>query len=109
MGHKSLLRSPASFAVGEGTSAENCSRREARCTLAGDGETLEISAAGALGGRAFYDPGEAYTFLGATDEPAGEVLLIPARSSAPLTLSLRLGAVGDPLAALQNGASREEP
>lgn len=84
------------------------SPREARCTLAGDGEALEISAVGDLGGRAFYDPGEAYTFLGATDEPAGEVLLIPACSSAPLTLSLRLSAIDDPLAALQNGASREE-
>lgn len=70
--------------------------REAHCTLAGDGETLEISAVGALGGRAFYDPGEQYTFLGATDEPRGEVLLIPARSSAPLTLSLRLRALGEP-------------
>lgn len=84
------------------------SPREARCTLAGDGEALEISAVGDLGGRAFYDPGEAYTFLGATDEPAGEVLLIPVCSSAPLTLSLRLSAIDDPLAALQNGASREE-
>ncbi|WP_262425188.1 hypothetical protein [Brachybacterium sp. Z12] len=32
------------------------------------------------------------TFLGATDEPGGEVLLIPARSSLPLTLTLRLSA-----------------
>src|SRR5699024_3112779 len=57
---------------------------------AGAAQRLEISAAGALGGRAFYDPGEAYTFRGAGDEPAGEVLLIPASSDAPLTLRLRI-------------------
>lgn len=64
--------------------------RSAHCHLRGAEESLEISAAGALGGRAFYDPGEAYTFLGASDEPAGEVLLIPASSDAPLTLRLRI-------------------
>ncbi|RCS74650.1 hypothetical protein CIK68_06195 [Brachybacterium alimentarium] len=63
---------------------------EARCTLRGQGERLEIAAAGQLGGRAFYDPGEAYSFLGASDEPGGDVLLIPASTATPLTLRLRL-------------------
>ena len=76
----------------EDTTWADVGPREARCTLEDGGETLEISAVGALGGRAFYAPGEAYTFLGATDEPDGEVLLIPARSSTPLTLSLCLAA-----------------
>lgn len=78
----------------EGTTTDDLPRA-AHCTLEGHGEALEISAAGALGGRAFYAPGEAYTFLGATDEPSGEVLLIPALSSTPLTLSLRLGVLGE--------------
>ncbi|WP_114853202.1 hypothetical protein [Brachybacterium sp. YJGR34] len=63
-------------------------RRSARCVLTGHGEALSVEASGALGGRAFYDPGEAYTFLGATDEPAGPVLLIPASTAAPLKLRL---------------------
>lgn len=63
---------------------------EARCTLRGQGERLEIAAAGQLGGRAFYDPGEAYSFLGASDEPGGDALLIPASTATPLTLRLRL-------------------
>ncbi|AXK46786.1 hypothetical protein [Brachybacterium saurashtrense] len=62
----------------------------ARCVLEGASERVEITASGALGGRAFYDPGEGYTFLGATDEPEGDVLLIPASSSAPLTVRLRV-------------------
>ena len=72
-----------------GTSGPDAGERSARCTLSGADERIEITASGALGGRAFYDPGEAYTFLGATDEPGGEVLLIPASSSDPLTLHLR--------------------
>lgn len=67
----------------------------AQYTLQGDSEQLVITARGDLGGRAFYDPGEAYTFLGASDEPDGEVLLIPARTSAPLTLALHLNAASD--------------
>lgn len=69
---------------------QSTARAEASCLLAGRSERLEITARGALGGRAFYDPGEAYTFLGATDEPDGLVLLIPASTSAPLTLRLRV-------------------
>ena len=67
----------------------------AGCHLDGDEESLVLSASGALGGHAFYDPGEAYSFLGASDEPGGTVLLIPASTSAPLTLSLRLGPARD--------------
>lgn len=63
---------------------------EAGCQLVTAGERLDISAQGALGGRAFYDPGEAYSFLGASDEPSGEVLLIPASTGAPLSLRLRI-------------------
>ena len=66
---------------------------EAGCQLVTAGERLGISAQGALGGRAFYDPGEAYSFLGASDEPSGEVLLIPASTGAPLSLRLRISAV----------------
>lgn len=86
------LAATAVPALAEDTTWADVGPREARCTLEDGGETLEISAVGALGGRAFYAPGEAYTFLGATDEPDGEVLLIPARSSTPLTLSLCLAA-----------------
>jgi hypothetical protein len=65
-----------------------------RCLLPGDEEQLEIVASGHLGGRAFYDPGEAYTFLGATDEPDGDVLLVPASTAAPLELRLRCAGTG---------------
>lgn len=64
--------------------------RLAECSYAGQGERLVISVSGSLGGHGFYDPGEAYTFLGATDEPAGDVLLIPASSAQTLRLQLRL-------------------
>ena len=72
-----------------GIAGADAGERSARCMLSGAEERIEITASGALGGRAFYDPGEAYAFLGATDEPGGEVLLIPASSSDPLTLHLR--------------------
>ena len=62
----------------------------ATCSYIGHGERLDISAQGALGGQGFYAPGEAYTFLGGTDEPTGDVLLIPASSSEDLRLQLRL-------------------
>ncbi|HEX7353076.1 hypothetical protein [Brachybacterium sp.] len=65
----------------------------ARCVLRGTEERLEIEVEGGLGGRAFYDPGEAYSFLGASDEPAGDVLLIPASTAAPLQLTLRIAPV----------------
>ncbi|MFC5297219.1 hypothetical protein [Brachybacterium tyrofermentans] len=65
-------------------------RAQAACQLVSAGERLDISAQGALGGRAFYDPGEAYSFLGASDEPSGKVLLIPASTGAPLSLRLRI-------------------
>ncbi|MGY5765111.1 hypothetical protein ACXET9_07920 [Brachybacterium sp. DNPG3] len=65
----------------------------ASCVYANDEEALEITAAGAPGSRAFYHPGEAYTFLGATDEPGGDVLLIPVSSAEPLALRLRLSAL----------------
>lgn len=74
--------SPDSSATDETTTA--------RCTVTGEGEQLEITACGALGGPAFYDPGEAYTFLGGSDEPDGDVLLVPASSSTSLTLHLRI-------------------
>lgn len=64
--------------------------RSARCVLRGAEEQLEIEAEGGLGGRAFYDPGEAYSFLGATDEPGGDVLLLPATTAGPLHLTLRI-------------------
>ncbi|ATG56174.1 hypothetical protein CFK41_16360 [Brachybacterium ginsengisoli] len=62
----------------------------ARCVLRGAEEQLEIEVEGDLGGRAFYDPGEAYSFLGATDEPGGDVLLLPATTAGPLALTLRI-------------------
>src|SRR5699024_8947089 len=63
--------------------------RLAECSYAGQGERLVISGSGSLGGHGFYDPGEAYTFLGATDEPAGDVLLVAASSAETLRLQLR--------------------
>lgn len=54
------------------------------------GEELLISARGSLGGAAFYDPGESFTFVGGTDEPHGRTLLIPATSTSPLELSLSI-------------------
>lgn len=62
----------------------------AHCHLPGAEEQLEITASGDLGGRAFYDPGEAYTFLGATDAPGGDVLLVPASTALPLELRMRV-------------------
>lgn len=77
---------PAAGAAGEAAEPPF----SARCTLRGTEEQLEISTEGDLGGRAFYDPGEAYSFLGASDEPAGDVLLIPASTGSPLQLTLRI-------------------
>lgn len=78
--HGRRVLSPQNFGI-SGTAA---------CTVTGHDERLEVSARGALGGHAFYDPGEAYSFLGASDEPDGDVLLIPASTAEPLVLRLQL-------------------
>jgi hypothetical protein len=62
----------------------------ARCLYGTQNEQLVVEAQGASGHRAFYEPGEAYTFLGGTDEPAGDRLLIPASTLSPLTLTLHI-------------------
>lgn len=74
-----------------GSDPSGAGRSSSSCSYTGVDERLEITASGALGGRAFYAPGEAYAFLGATDEPDGDVLLVPASTSAPLSVQLRLG------------------
>lgn len=52
-------------------------------------ESLHITARGALQGPAFYEPGEAYTFLRGSDELTGDVLYVPVRSHQPLRLDVR--------------------
>lgn len=60
--------------------------------VAADGSgRLRLTARGALGGPAFYAPGEAFTFLGGTGEPTGTILLIPASSTAELELEIAAG------------------
>lgn len=83
---------PSGGAAQEAATAEATHR--ARCLLRGTEEQLQVEAEGDLGGRAFYDPGEAYSFLGASDEPAGDVLLIPASTASPLQLTLRIAPLG---------------
>lgn len=61
----------------------------ADCTYVAEDERLDIRVDGDLGGPAFYAPGEAYTFLGATDEPTGDVLYLPAKTSSALRLDLK--------------------
>lgn len=70
-----------------------------RCWLTAPGERLEVDASGSLGGAAFYSPGEAYTVLSGSDEPGGDVLLIPASNAQQLTLRLRVSSPADDTAA----------
>lgn len=83
-------------AAGGGTAGEREAAAEvvaaAAELVAADGSgRLRLTARGALGGPAFYAPGEAFTFLGGTDEPTGTILLIPASSTAELELEIAAG------------------
>lgn len=62
----------------------------AECAYLSDDERLDIRVNGDLGGTAFYAPGEAYTFLSASDEPTGDALYIPVTTSSDLRLDLTL-------------------
>ncbi|MGN7212865.1 hypothetical protein [Brachybacterium paraconglomeratum] len=55
-------------------------------------ERLTLTARGELGGREFYAPGEALTFLGGTDAPKSACtwVMIPAHSSSPIEVSLQI-------------------